>query len=133
MRLEARGITKTFGENQALRGVNLSLPECHSLAIIGPSGGGKTTLLRIVAGLAVPDTGSLAIDGREVAFNENDLLAHRRSIGTVFQASSSRPTPTGARPNSPVASNNASPSSAPSPSNRASSSSTSPLPRSTRK
>ena len=86
MRLEARGITKTFGENQALRGVNLSLPECHSLAIIGPSGGGKTTLLRIVAGLAVPDTGSLAIDGREVAFNENDLLAHRRSIGTVFQA-----------------------------------------------
>ena len=86
MRLEARGITKTFGESQALRGVNLSLPECHSLAIIGPSGGGKTTLLRIVAGLAVPDTGSLAIDGRGVAFNENDLLAHRRSIGTVFQA-----------------------------------------------
>ena len=86
MRLEARGITKTFGENQALRGVNLSLPACRSLAIIGPSGGGKTTFLRIVAGLTVPDAGSLAIDGREVAFNEADLLAHRRSIGTVFQA-----------------------------------------------
>ena len=86
MRLEARQISKTFGENQALRDVTLTLPEFHSLAIIGPSGGGKTTLLRIIAGLAVPDAGSLAIDGRPVVFAEDDLLAHRRSIGTVFQA-----------------------------------------------
>ena len=86
MRLEARQISKTIGENQALRDVTLTLPEFHSLAIIGPSGGGKTTLLRIIAGLAVPDAGSLAIDSREVAFNEAELLAHRRSIGTVFQA-----------------------------------------------
>ena len=86
MRLEFRSIRKSFGENQALRGVSLSLPEVHSLAIIGPSGGGKTTLLRIIAGLEVPESGSLAIDGSEVRFSEEFMLAHRRSIGTVFQA-----------------------------------------------
>ena len=86
MRLEFRSISKYFGENQALRDVTLSLPEVHSLAIIGPSGGGKTTLLRIIAGLEVPESGSLAIDGSEVNFTEEFLLAHRRSIGTVFQA-----------------------------------------------
>ena len=86
MRLEFRSIRKSFGETQALRDVTVSLPEVHSLAIIGPSGGGKTTLLRIIAGLEVPESGSLAIDGREVSFSEELLLAHRRSIGTVFQA-----------------------------------------------
>ena len=86
MRLEFRHIRKSFGETQALRDVTLSLPEIHSLAIIGPSGGGKTTLLRIIAGLEVPESGSLSIDGREVDFAEELLLAHRRSIGTVFQA-----------------------------------------------
>ena len=86
MRLEFRHIRKNFGETQALRDVTLSLPEVRSLAIIGPSGGGKTTLLRIIAGLEVPESGSLSIDGREVDFAEEFLLAHRRSIGTVFQA-----------------------------------------------
>ncbi len=77
---------KRYGDHHALRDVTLSIPEFQSLAVIGPSGGGKTTLLRIVAGLAVPDSGELSIDGQRVDFSERALLAHRRSIGTVFQA-----------------------------------------------
>ena len=86
MRLELDGISKRFGEQQALRGVTLSLPDFQSLAIIGPSGGGKTTLLRIIAGLETPEAGQLIIDGQALDFSEAALLAHRRSIGTVFQA-----------------------------------------------
>lgn len=86
MRLELLAISKRFGEHQALREISLGLPEFSSLAIIGPSGGGKTTLLRILAGLEVPESGQLAIDGQALAFSEASLLAHRRSIGTVFQA-----------------------------------------------
>jgi polar amino acid transport system ATP-binding protein len=86
MQLELFGISKHFGAQQALRDVTLSLPPFQSLAIIGPSGGGKTTLLRIIAGLATPQAGSLSIDGAPVDFREAALLAHRRRIGTVFQA-----------------------------------------------
>jgi len=86
LRLEISHLGKRFGEHQALRDVSLSLPDFKSLAIIGPSGGGKTTLLRIIAGLEVPETGQLHIDGQRVDFSEDALLAHRRSIGTVFQA-----------------------------------------------
>ncbi len=86
MQLDFSAISKSFGELQALRDVTLSVPPFQSLAIIGPSGGGKTTLLRIVAGLETPDRGQLAIDGEPLEFSEAALLAHRRSIGTVFQA-----------------------------------------------
>ena len=86
MRLELDGISKQFGEQQALREVTLAVPEFQSLAIIGPSGGGKTTLLRIIAGLTRPETGRLSIDGELLDFSEASLLSHRRSIGTVFQA-----------------------------------------------
>ena len=86
MRLELSQVSKRFGESQALREVTLSLADFHSLAIIGPSGGGKTTLLRILAGLTAPDGGSVRIDGQTLDFSEPALLAHRRGIGTVFQA-----------------------------------------------
>ena len=86
MRLDFSGVSKAFGELQALRDVTLGVAQFQSLAIIGPSGGGKTTLLRIVAGLETPDSGQLAIDGEPIDFSEAALLAHRRSIGTVFQA-----------------------------------------------
>ena len=86
MRLEINGIGKIYGEHQALYEVTAVVPEFQSLAIIGPSGGGKTTLLRIIAGLEIPEQGELSIDGQQLDFREECLLAHRRSIGTVFQA-----------------------------------------------
>ena len=86
MRLEFSELSKIFGEHQALNDVSLTVPEFKSLAIIGPSGGGKTTLLRIIAGLETPEKGSLSIDGQQVHFSDPFLLSHRRSIGTVFQA-----------------------------------------------
>lgn len=86
MRLEFSHISKRFGDHQALRDVTLPIPEFQSLAIIGPSGGGKTTLLRIIAGLETPESGSLSIDDQRLDFSEEFLLSHRRSIGTVFQA-----------------------------------------------
>jgi polar amino acid transport system ATP-binding protein len=86
MRLSLAGITKRYGSQTALAGITVELPPFKALAVIGPSGGGKTTLLRVLAGLEIPDAGELAIDGARVEFTEERLLAHRRSIGTVFQA-----------------------------------------------
>jgi len=86
MRLEFRNISKNFGEHQALRDITLSVPEFQSLAIIGPSGGGKTTLLRLIAGLEIPEAGQLSIDDQPLNFSEEILLSHRRRIGMVFQA-----------------------------------------------
>ena len=86
MKLELDGIVKRFAASTVLDGVSLRLESCRVLALIGPSGGGKSTLLRIVAGLERPDEGSVAIDGAPVVFEDAALLRHRRSIGTVFQA-----------------------------------------------
>ena len=86
MQLEFTALAKRYGVQQALADVTLAPPPFQSLAIIGPSGGGKTTLLRILAGLTTPDAGTLRIDGAAVDFGEKALLAHRRRIGTVFQA-----------------------------------------------
>ena len=86
MRLECAALCKRFGEHQALQDVSVVVPEFQSLAIIGPSGGGKTTLLRIIAGLEIPEAGQLSIDDQRVDFAEAPLLAHRRRIGMVFQA-----------------------------------------------
>jgi len=86
LRLDLYEVGKRFGERQALRDVTLSIPEFQSLAIVGPSGGGKTTLLRLIAGLTTPESGRLSINGQPIDYSEEALLAHRRGIGTVFQA-----------------------------------------------
>jgi polar amino acid transport system ATP-binding protein len=85
MQLEIRDINKRFGARTVLKDVSLSLPKAHALAIIGPSGGGKSTLLRVLAGLEHPDSGSVSLNGEKVVYDDASLLRHRRSIGTVFQ------------------------------------------------
>jgi polar amino acid transport system ATP-binding protein len=86
MKLRIAGITKRFGSHVALDSVSLALDKVHTLALIGPSGGGKSTLLRIIGGLEFPDSGELEINGDPVVFREEALLRHRRTIGTVFQS-----------------------------------------------
>jgi len=86
MQLELNGLSKRYGARPALDNLTLSLQGFRSLAIIGPSGGGKTTLLRCIAGLERPHTGTLEINGQRIDFSEAALLEHRRRIGIVFQA-----------------------------------------------
>jgi len=86
MKLALENLRKAFGDHTVLDGITLDLADVHCLCLIGPSGGGKSTLLRIIAGLEYPTGGAVALNGREVAYREAALLAHRRRIGTVFQA-----------------------------------------------
>jgi polar amino acid transport system ATP-binding protein len=86
MRLNVTNVSKSFLSQTVLRRVNLELEKVHTLALIGPSGGGKSTLLRIIAGLEKPDEGRIFLDQKEIIYREKELMEHRRSIGTVFQA-----------------------------------------------
>jgi putative ABC transport system ATP-binding protein len=89
--LTVRGVRKTFeAENapvRALRGVDLSIGAGEFVAVMGPSGCGKSTLLNLVAGLDVPDEGTIAVAGEEVTGRTEDELARmrRKHMGIVFQ------------------------------------------------
>ena len=85
MKLRLANLHKSFDGHRVLDNVALTLNEVHTLVLIGPSGGGKSTLLRIIAGLEYPDEGAVEIDGEPVKFDEASLRQHRRTIGTVFQ------------------------------------------------
>ena len=86
MELHLNNITKSYNEHQVIRELNLNIEDVHSLVIIGPSGGGKTTLLRILAGLEKPSSGTLTINQHELLFEETELRKYRSMIGMVFQA-----------------------------------------------
>lgn len=86
MNLELKQIKKYFGRQLALEIDHLKLDNCKTLVLIGPSGGGKSTLLKLIAGLYVPDSGTMAIDGQPIVFEEKELLKYRRKIGVVFQS-----------------------------------------------
>jgi len=81
MSIDVSGLTKTFGDFVALDDVTVSLPTGQLTALLGPSGGGKSTLLRIIAGLDQADTGTVTIEGREAT----NLPARKRNVGFVFQ------------------------------------------------
>ena len=65
--VEVRGISKTYGDVEALRGVDLDFPRGKLTSLLGPSGCGKTTLLKIIAGLVEADAGTVAVNGRTVS------------------------------------------------------------------
>jgi sulfate transport system ATP-binding protein len=79
--IEVSHITKRFGEFVALDDVSVSIPDGALTALLGPSGGGKSTLLRIIAGLETPDRGSVTINGEDAT----KLPPQHRNVGFVFQ------------------------------------------------
>src|SRR5574339_380710 len=81
MSIELRNVSKRFGYVAAVNRVNFSVKEGELVALLGPSGGGKTTVLRMIAGLEVPTEGDIMIRGQRV----NDLSVQQRNIGFVFQ------------------------------------------------
>lgn len=83
--LEVRGVTKSFGSTLVLDGVDLVVPVGSITAVLGPSGGGKTTLLRIVAGFERPDGGTVSIGGTPVADRERSTPPELRRVGVVPQ------------------------------------------------
>ena len=81
MSIEIRGVGKRFGDFVALDDINLSIASGELTALLGPSGGGKSTLLRIIAGLEESDGGSVSIEGVDAT----GLPARKRDVGFVFQ------------------------------------------------
>ena len=81
MSIEVRNLSKKFGDFVALDDVTVSLPTGQLTALLGPSGGGKSTLLRIIAGLDSSDTGTVSIEGTEATH----LPPQKRNVGFVFQ------------------------------------------------
>lgn len=76
-------VSKSFGEQKVLDDISLDIREGEILTVIGRSGCGKTTLLRLINGLQKPDTGRVCVEGEDVA--KTDLIALRRKIGYVIQ------------------------------------------------
>ena len=85
--IELKGITKSFGSLQVLKGIDLTIGKGEVVSIVGPSGAGKTTLLQIMGTLDKADAGTITIDGTNVSkLKEKELSAFRnRHIGFVFQ------------------------------------------------
>lgn len=86
MKLELSGLTKRYGEQTVLDDLTAELDFPHVLVLLGPSGGGKSTLLRVIGGLESPDSGSLTLDGQPVPAGEKARRTYRANIGTVFQS-----------------------------------------------
>jgi len=88
MFIELKNVNKEFANKKLVLDHFSYRGDIKSLAIIGPSGGGKSTLLRIIGGLIYPTSGDVIIDGVPVVFEEKHLLDYRRTIGFVFQSKS---------------------------------------------
>ncbi|MDB6155488.1 MAG: transporter related protein [Chthoniobacteraceae bacterium] len=88
MKLKLTGLTKSFEGHGVLDNITAGFGPVRSLVFIGPSGGGKSTLLRIIAGLEVPESGSVELDGEPIEFGKGEkaLQSYRRRLGVVFQA-----------------------------------------------
>jgi polar amino acid transport system ATP-binding protein len=84
--ISVRGVFKSYGDLEVLKGVSLNVDRGEIVCLIGPSGSGKTTMLRCINGLEAADSGSIVVNGREVVgTGVKTLSAIRRHIGMVFQ------------------------------------------------
>lgn len=85
MKLEVTGLTKCYGTTRALDGLSLPVETARVLVLIGPSGGGKSTLLRVLGGLETPDSGSVKINDHPLLSDPVALQVYRRRNGFLFQ------------------------------------------------
>ena len=84
--IAVRGLTKSLGAREILRGVDLDVRKAETLVIIGRSGGGKSVLLKHLIGLMQPDAGEIWIEGQNIiGLSERKLAAIRRKVGILFQ------------------------------------------------
>ena len=85
--IDIKGITKSFGSLQVLKGIDLHINKGEVVSIVGPSGAGKTTLLQIIGTLDKPDSGSVVVDGVETQQLSGHKLSEfrNRHVGFVFQ------------------------------------------------
>lgn len=81
-----KGISKRFGDFQAVEGLDLEINQGEFISLLGPSGCGKTTTLRMLAGFIKSDTGSITIGDNVVDEGEKNLSPEHRNIGMVFQS-----------------------------------------------
>ena len=81
--IELQGVTRTFGQNRVLRGIDLVIPKGESMVIIGGSGTGKSVLLKCILGLVRPDGGTITLDGTDVTTGDRDAFLAR--FGMLFQ------------------------------------------------
>jgi len=81
--IDLSNVTKTFGNNKVLRGINLEIPRGQSMVVIGGSGTGKSVLLKCILGLVIPDSGRISLDGEDVANADRDAFLAR--FGMLFQ------------------------------------------------
>jgi len=86
MNLRLQDIEKRYGGQAVLSEFSLAIEGARCLAFIGPSGGGKSTALRLVGGLEAPSKGKLTVNGRALSQGQRELRSYRRQIGMVFQA-----------------------------------------------
>jgi polar amino acid transport system ATP-binding protein len=84
--LAVRGLRKSFGGSEVLKGIDLAVEPQELVFIIGPSGAGKSTFLRCLNRLEEPTDGSIFVDGVDLLHPKTDINAMRRRIGMVFQA-----------------------------------------------
>jgi len=84
--LQVRGLRKSFGHTEVLRGIDLTVAPQELVFIIGPSGSGKSTLLRCCNRLEEPTAGIITLDGVDLMARATDINAMRRKIGMVFQS-----------------------------------------------
>ena len=84
--IELRGVKKRFGSQVILDGVDFDVREGETVALLGPSGTGKSVLLKTIIGLITPDAGQVIVDGKDVPLLKRDELSElRKTIGYVFQ------------------------------------------------
>lgn len=86
MNLNIDKLTKKFNEQIVIDELSFNIENINSLAIIGPSGGGKSTLLRILAGLETPNSGVIMLEDKIIDFDEQKLREYRKHISVVFQS-----------------------------------------------